>query len=92
MEEKTYTCFRPVYMNDFKCDGGICKSKCCRNWTIDIDGNIYQRYCGIEPKEDRKRITSHLKLAKRRGAKEILKYDKDMKEFMNTLLDGKDGE
>ena len=69
MEEKTYTCFRPVYMNDFKCDGSICKSKCCRNWTIDIDGNTYQRYCGIEPKEDRKRITSHLKLAKHGGAK-----------------------
>ena len=69
MEEKKYTCIQPVYMNSFQCDGNACRSKCCRNWTIDIDGNTYQRYCGIEPKEERKRITSHLKLAKRGGAK-----------------------
>ena len=78
MENKTYTCFQPVYMNEFQCDGSICGSKCCRNWTIDIDGNTYQRYCGIEPIEERKRITSHLKLAKRGGAKGfVVKLKKD---------------
>ena len=65
MENKSYICLQPVYMNQFQCDGSICKSKCCKNWTIDIDGNTYQRYCGIKSKDERKRVTSQLMMVKR---------------------------
>lgn len=69
MENKSYLCFQPVYMNQFQCDGSVCKSKCCKNWTVDIDGNTYQRYCGIKSKEERKKITSKLKLVNRGAGK-----------------------
>lgn len=69
MENKSYLCLQPVYMNQFQCDGSVCKSKCCKNWTVDIDGNTYQRYCGIKSKEERKRITSKLKLVNRGAGK-----------------------
>ena len=71
MEEKSYICLQPTYMNEFRCNGSLCRSKCCRDWLITIDGNSYQRYCGIQPKEERKRITSKFRWGQH-GNKKIL--------------------
>lgn len=63
-ETKTYTCLQPEYVGKFQCDGAVCGSKCCKHWEIDIDGPTYQKYCTIEPKEERKKVVSRIKYKK----------------------------
>ena len=68
MEEKTYFCLQPTYMNQFQCDGSLCRSQCCmQDWIIEFDANTYQRYCSIKSEKERKAITSHLRMKKKGG-------------------------
>lgn len=64
MAEELRSCLQPEYVSRFQCDGASCGAKCCRKWAIDIDAGTYQKYCGIEPIAERKRIISHLKFHK----------------------------
>ena len=64
MAEKLRSCLQPEYVSRFQCDGASCGAKCCRKWAINIDAGTYQKYCGIEPAAERKRIISHLKFHK----------------------------
>ena len=66
-QEKKVVCLQPEYVGKFQCDGAACNSKCCRGWGVDIDGPTYQRYCTIEPKDERKRIVSRIKYKKQQG-------------------------
>ncbi len=66
MEKEQRSCLQPEYVSRFQCDGASCGAKCCREWAIDIDAGTYQKYCGIEPIAERKRIISHLKFHKER--------------------------
>ncbi len=76
--EKARLCLQPVYVDQFQCDGSQCSSKCCKKWIIEVDGNTYQRYCGIKSKEERKRITSQIKWEKGRNGKNFfVKLRKD---------------
>ncbi|HCB93483.1 MAG TPA: hypothetical protein DEP57_06705 [Selenomonas sp.] len=62
MNEKIYICLQPTYMNEFKCDGSLCQSMCCRgSWSIEIDGDTYQRYCRIKSKKEREAILKYMK-------------------------------
>ncbi len=70
--ENAYLCLQPTYVNQFRCDGSQCHSKCCRKWLIEIDGNTYQRYCGIKSREERKRITDHIKWEKDKNEKKFV--------------------
>lgn len=65
--EKSFLCLQPEYVSKFQCDGAACGSKCCKNWLVDIDGPTYQKYCMIEPKDERKRIVSRIKFKKKLG-------------------------
>lgn len=51
----------PDYVSKFKCDGTKCNSKCCKNWTIDIDGATVSKYKHIKPNIKSKEITKHIK-------------------------------
>ncbi len=70
--EETCVCLQPVYVDQFQCDGSQCNSKCCKHWVIEIDGNTYQRYCGIKSRDERKRITSRIKWKNVRGRKRFV--------------------
>ena len=41
-------CIRPTYINDFKCDGKKCGSRCCKGWQVTVDNETYQKYCEID--------------------------------------------
>ena len=66
-EGQTFVCLRPEYVSKFQCDGAVCNSKCCKGWMVEIDGPTYQKYCTIEPRDERKRIVSRIKYKKQRG-------------------------
>ncbi len=51
----------PDYVSKFKCDGAKCESKCCKNWTIDIDEDTMSKYKHIKPTAKAKEITKHIK-------------------------------
>ena len=53
-------CIRPTYINDFQCNGKICKSRCCKGWRITVDENTYKKYCGIADETSRQELLSHL--------------------------------
>ena len=42
---------RPEYTLGFQCDGRVCSSRCCRDWSVAIDPASYEAYAGIEPRE-----------------------------------------
>ena len=65
--ENRYFCLQPEYVGKFQCDGSVCNSKCCKKWAVDIDGPTYQKYCTIEPKNERKRIVSRIKYKKQKN-------------------------
>ena len=67
MTEERKSCLQPEYVSHFRCDGASCGAQCCRKWNIDIDAGTYQKYCGIEPIAERKRITSKLKFHKEKN-------------------------
>lgn len=68
MAEEQRCCLQPEYVSRFQCDGTSCGAKHCRKWGIDIDARTYQKYCGIEPIAERKRIISHLKFHKEKNS------------------------
>ncbi len=70
--ETAHLCLQPTYVKQFRCDGSQCHSKCCRRWLIEIDGNTYQKYCGIKSREERKKITDHIKWKKNQNAKKFV--------------------
>lgn len=65
--QKISMCLQPEYVGKFQCDGSVCNSKCCKGWTVDIDGSTYQKYCTIEPKTERKKIVSRIKYKKQKN-------------------------
>lgn len=76
MVEKQRSCLQPEYVSRFRCDGASCGAKCCRHWAIDIDAKTYQKYCSIEPEEERQRIISKMKFHKERKSFRLrLKHD-----------------
>ena len=76
MAEELRNCLQPEYVSRFRCDGASCGAQCCRNWAIDIDAGTYQKYCGIEPIAERKRIISKLEFRKEKNNFRVrLKHD-----------------
>ena len=53
-------CIRPTYINDFRCDGKICGSRCCKGWRVIVDDRTYKKYSQITDEGDRQEILSHL--------------------------------
>ena len=53
-------CFRPTYINEFKCNGKICESRCCKGWRVVVDNNTYMKYSKINDEKDRLDILSLL--------------------------------
>lgn len=50
----------PNYLKNFKCDGSLCNSYCCREWKVAIDEETKNKYEKL-PIEIRKKILSNLK-------------------------------
>lgn len=56
-----YLCLQPEYVSRFQCDGRLCRSKCCRDWGVNLDGASLKRYQGIEDEGIREDILSHVR-------------------------------
>lgn len=41
-------CLRPTYINNFKCDGQKCSSKCCKNWRVVVDGDAHKKFLALD--------------------------------------------
>ena len=52
-------CIQPDYVKRFKCDGKLCKARCCRDWRIVVDDETYEKYCLLGDSE-REKILSRL--------------------------------
>ena len=39
---------QPKIFSEFKCDGSKCNSMCCKNWSIDVDTETYQKYLELK--------------------------------------------
>lgn len=49
----------PNYLQNFKCDGSLCDSYCCREWKIIIDENTKEKYKNL-PSEKYEKILSSI--------------------------------
>ncbi|MBO6179252.1 MAG: flagellin lysine-N-methylase [Selenomonadaceae bacterium] len=47
----------PDYIFNFKCDGKLCNSYCCKDWKVTIDENTKNKYENL-PKDEREEILS----------------------------------
>ena len=73
MKEKTYHCLQPIYVQQFQCDGSLCKSECCRKgWAIEIDEDTYRRYCNIGLTVREENVANHIRHADFRHQKSLL--------------------
>jgi len=46
----------PEYVGQFRCDGKVCGSRCCRDWSVAVDPGTYEKYQELEPEEVRDEI------------------------------------
>ena len=53
---KTY---RPTYVKDFKCDGKVCDSRCCRDWRVVVDAQTREKFLRL-PDDDRQDFFRHV--------------------------------
>ena len=49
----------PVYLQEFKCDGSLCGSYCCKQWKIIVDENTKEKYAKL-PVKEREKIYSFI--------------------------------
>lgn len=49
----------PVYLQEFKCDGSLCGSYCCKQWKIIVDENTKEKYAKL-PIKEREKIFSFI--------------------------------
>lgn len=49
-------CFQADYVKDFKCDGKICSSRCCHDWKIPVDEDIFKKFLELGDAEILKNI------------------------------------
>ena len=54
---------RPNYFDQFKCEGKICGSRCCKGWKVAVDDAIYSKYCNIKDIELRQDILTNVENA-----------------------------
>lgn len=50
--------FRPTYVGEFRCDGKVCNSRCCRDWRILVDEETLEKYLRL-PAADRQNFFKH---------------------------------
>ena len=82
MSEKIF-CLRPQYLNEFKCDGVKCDSKCCQNnWGIFVDAKTCEKYFSLPPEQSRK-ILQHLR-PDSTGDKFFIVHDKNRCPFLDA--------
>ena len=53
-------CIRPVYINNFQCDGKSCGSRCCKGWRVVVDDDTYTKYDKLINESDRQEIMLQL--------------------------------
>lgn len=41
----------PIYLNEFKCIGGVCEDSCCIGWDVDIDKSTFGQYSSVSDRE-----------------------------------------
>jgi lysine-N-methylase len=51
---------RTAYMRRFKCSGSRCPDTCCKNWSINIDRETYEKYVVLEDPEFKERIGTYV--------------------------------
>ena len=73
---KQYNILRFDFVNDFACDGNYCKSRCCRNWVIEIDRATIAKYRNLKYLELKKELDKKINYsAERKKHRFILNDD-----------------
>ena len=73
---KQYNILRFDFVNDFACDGNYCKSRCCRNWVIEIDRATIAKYRNLRDVELKKELDKKINYsAERKKHRFILNDD-----------------
>jgi len=49
-------CIQADYIKIFQCDGKICNSRCCREWQVPVDADIYKKFLTLGDEEILKNI------------------------------------
>jgi len=49
-------CIQADYVKKFQCDGVICNSRCCRDWQVPVDADIYKKFLELGDEEILKNI------------------------------------
>ena len=49
-------CIQADYVKIFRCDGKVCDSRCCREWQVPVDADIYKKFLELGDKEILKNI------------------------------------
>ena len=52
------------YLDEFKCIGGKCEDTCCKEWSVYVDKNTYEKYNTIRDDNIRKFITDNIIIRK----------------------------
>lgn len=60
MIEKEFSCRSPEYVKYFKCEGDICRARCCKGFQVDIDRQTHEKYKSIKDKSIRSKILNTL--------------------------------
>ena len=77
------------YLDEFKCIGGKCEDTCCKEWSVYVDKDTYEKYDSIKDKDIRKFVTDNrlgnsLTVAKLSDAKSIDSALQDLIENFDT--------
>ena len=51
---------RTAYMRRFKCTGSECSDTCCKNWSINIDQETYDKYANLADPEFKETIEKYV--------------------------------
>lgn len=55
-----YYILKPDYFDKFKCIGNECDDHCCKNWSITIDKNSYNKYKEVEKIDFRDKLLNNI--------------------------------
>lgn len=52
------------YLDEFKCIGGKCEDTCCKEWSVYVDKDTYEKYDSIKDNNIRKFVTDNITIRK----------------------------
>lgn len=70
-----YYTLKPEYYDKFRCVGSDCKDHCCKDWTITIDENTYNKYMNTSDEEFKQKLIDNIIVEKdKEGKISVIKF------------------